>query len=144
MWAPGVVVLVILAGVALQLQFEMSVLEVLLALFLSFCLSLVAIQSTGATGKHPFPKLWGSILQAKPRLILTLGQKDTTPLNAISKVSQVILSGVTRAAGGSVTDAQRLNLLGASLTNIGASQGVGKASYVNHRDKGCLRDNCSF
>ncbi|KAH9990676.1 OPT oligopeptide transporter protein-domain-containing protein [Xylariaceae sp. FL0662B] len=97
MWAPGVIVLVILAGIVTKLQFEMTFLEALLALFLSFCLSLVAIQATGAT--------------------------DTTPLNAISKVSQVILSGVTRASGGSVTTAQRLNLLGASLTNIGASQG---------------------
>ncbi|KAI1078854.1 OPT oligopeptide transporter protein-domain-containing protein [Whalleya microplaca] len=97
MWAPGVIILIILAGVLTKLQFEMSFLEALLALFLAFCLSLVAIQATGAT--------------------------DTTPLNAISKVSQVILSSVTRAAGGSVTAAQRLNLLGASLTNIGASQG---------------------
>ncbi|KAI0505383.1 OPT oligopeptide transporter protein-domain-containing protein [Xylaria bambusicola] len=98
MWAPGVVVLVVLAGVVAPLLFEMSALETLLALFLSLCLSLVAIQATGAT--------------------------DTTPLNAISKVSQLILSGATQAAGGSITDAQRLNLLGASLTNIGASQGV--------------------
>ncbi|KAI1378902.1 OPT oligopeptide transporter protein-domain-containing protein [Hypoxylon crocopeplum] len=98
MWAPGVVALIILTGVVAKLQFEMPLLEAMLALFLSFCLSLVAIQATGAT--------------------------DTTPLNAISKVSQVVLSGVTRASGGSVTDAQRLNLLGASLTNIAASQGT--------------------
>lgn len=58
------------------------------------------------------------------------GFPDTTPLNAISKVSQVILSGVTRASGGSVVDAQRLNLLGAGLTNIGANQGVGKSYPV--------------
>jgi hypothetical protein len=57
---------------------------------------------------------------------------DTTPLNAISKVSQVILSGAARTAGGSVVDAQRLNLLGASLTNIGANQGVGE-SYISVR-----------
>ncbi|KAI0123400.1 OPT oligopeptide transporter protein-domain-containing protein [Xylariales sp. AK1849] len=98
MWAPGALALVVLAILLTYMEFDMSPLEAVLALFLSFCMSLVAIQATGAT--------------------------DTTPLNAISKVSQVVLSGVTRASGGSVVDAQRLNLLGAGLTNISANQGV--------------------
>jgi hypothetical protein len=50
MWGPGAVVLVILAVVLTYTQFEMSPLESLLALILSFCMSLVAIQATGATG----------------------------------------------------------------------------------------------
>ncbi|EFQ35646.1 hypothetical protein CGRA01v4_09830 [Colletotrichum graminicola] len=98
MWAPGACILVVLAVLLTYLQFSMPLLESVLALVLSFGMSLVAIQATGAT--------------------------DTTPINSISKVSQAVLSGVTQATGGSITDAQRLNLLGASLTNIGASQGV--------------------
>ncbi|CCF38542.1 hypothetical protein CH063_09600 [Colletotrichum higginsianum] len=98
MWAPGACVLVILAVLLTYWQFDMPLLESVLALVLSFGMSLVAIQATGAT--------------------------DTTPINSISKVSQAVLSGVTQATGGSIIDAQRLNLLGASLTNIGANQGV--------------------
>ncbi|KAI0016895.1 OPT oligopeptide transporter protein-domain-containing protein [Xylariomycetidae sp. FL0641] len=98
MWAPGLTVVVVLAMMLTYWQFDMTPLESVLALILAFCMSLVAIQATGAT--------------------------DTTPLNAISMVSQVVLSGITSASGAGVTDAQRLNLLGASLTNIGANQGV--------------------
>ncbi|KAK1981466.1 OPT oligopeptide transporter protein-domain-containing protein [Colletotrichum cereale] len=98
MWAPGVCALVILAVLLTRWQFNMPLIESLLALFLSFGMSLVAVQATGAT--------------------------DTTPINSISKVSQAVLSSVTQATGGSIVDAQRLNLLGASLTNIAASQGV--------------------
>lgn len=50
MWAPGLVALVILAGVVAKLQFGMSPFEAIFALFLAFCMSLVAIQATGATG----------------------------------------------------------------------------------------------
>jgi len=53
MWAPGIVVLVVLGCIATKLQFDMGILETLLSLTLAFVLSLVAIQATGATGKHP-------------------------------------------------------------------------------------------
>lgn len=50
MWAPGAVVLVAVAVLLTYMEFDMSPLEAILALFLSFCMSLVAIQATGATG----------------------------------------------------------------------------------------------
>lgn len=50
MWAPGLIALIILAGVVSKLQFGMSPFEATFALFLAFCMSLVAIQATGATG----------------------------------------------------------------------------------------------
>jgi len=53
MWAPGLVVLVVLGCIATKLQFDMGILETLLSLTLAFVLSLVAIQATGATGTHP-------------------------------------------------------------------------------------------
>lgn len=51
MWAPGLLVVIIAACLVTKLQFNMSILETLLALTLAFILSLVAIQATGATGK---------------------------------------------------------------------------------------------
>ncbi|KAL3446422.1 OPT oligopeptide transporter protein-domain-containing protein [Aspergillus insuetus] len=52
--------------------------------------------------------------------VLATLARDTTPLGTLSKVSQVILGGVNRQP--SVEAAQRLNLVGGALTNIGASQ----------------------
>ncbi|CEJ87260.1 Putative Oligopeptide transporter [[Torrubiella] hemipterigena] len=97
MWLPGLVCVVLSAIVILRIQFKMPVFEAVVALAMSFCLMLVAIQATGAT--------------------------DTTPINAITKVSQVALGSITRSTGATVEAAQRLNLVGASLTNIGACQG---------------------
>ena len=50
MWAPGLVILGILAVLLTHILFDMSPLESILALLLSYMLSLVAIQATGATG----------------------------------------------------------------------------------------------
>ncbi|OAA74189.1 oligopeptide transporter [Cordyceps fumosorosea ARSEF 2679] len=97
MWLPSLVVVVVAALVILYFSFNMPLLEAVLALFLALSMSLIAIQATGAT--------------------------DTTPINAISKVSQIALGTITRTSGASVEAAQRLNLVGASLTNIGACQG---------------------
>ncbi|XWW97687.1 hypothetical protein V2A60_005673 [Cordyceps javanica] len=97
MWLPGLVVVTAAAIVILYSQFNMPLLEAVVALVLSLSMSLIAIQATGAT--------------------------DTTPVNAISKVSQIALGTITRASGASVEAAQRLNLIGAGLTNIGACQG---------------------
>ncbi|KAM3464681.1 hypothetical protein MY5147_000579 [Beauveria neobassiana] len=97
MWLPGLIVVVIVALFILFFQFGMPLLEAVIALVLSLSLTLIAIQATGAT--------------------------DTTPINAISKVSQIALGTITRASGASVEAAQRLNLVGASITNIGACQG---------------------
>ncbi|KAJ3494976.1 hypothetical protein NLG97_g3720 [Lecanicillium saksenae] len=97
MWFPGLLVVVFVAIIVMHFQFSMPLLEAAVALILSLCMSLIAIQATGAT--------------------------DTTPINAISKVSQIALGSITRASGVSVEAAQRLNLVGASITNIGACQG---------------------
>ncbi|EGX94287.1 oligopeptide transporter [Cordyceps militaris CM01] len=97
MWLPGLLVVIVAALLILRLQFSMPLLEAALALVLALSMSLIAIQATGAT--------------------------DTTPINAISKVSQIALGTISRASGASVEAAQRLNLVGASLTNIGACQG---------------------
>lgn len=51
MWLPGLVFVVLAAIVILRIQFDMPVFEAVVALALSFCLTLVAIQATGATGK---------------------------------------------------------------------------------------------
>lgn len=49
---------------------------------------------------------------------------DTVPLSSLSKVSQVVLGGITQGSA-SIASAQRLNLLGGALTNIGANQACG-------------------
>ncbi|KAJ6784141.1 hypothetical protein PWT90_04171 [Aphanocladium album] len=99
MWLPGLLVVILVAVMVMHFQFSMPVLEAAVALVLSLCMSMIAIQATGATGL------------------------DTTPINAISKVSQIALGSITRASGASVEAAQRLNLVGASITNIAACQG---------------------
>lgn len=95
-WFPPMVLVIILICVVMNLQFDMSVGESVLAIFLSFFFSLLAIQCTGAT--------------------------DITPLTAASKASQLVLGGATKSEGWSVKDAQRLNLLGGALTSIAAGQ----------------------
>ncbi|KAL3459685.1 OPT superfamily oligopeptide transporter [Aspergillus heterothallicus] len=94
MWLPGVVFVVVLSCPVLKAQFGVPYSMTLLSLLLAFGMSLLAIQATGAT--------------------------DQTPLGTLSKVSQVILGGVNQQA--SIEAAQRLNLIGGALTNIGASQ----------------------
>lgn len=51
MWGPWLALLVVVGCVTTKLQFGMGVLETLLSLLLAFCLSLVASQATGATGR---------------------------------------------------------------------------------------------
>ncbi|KAE8404297.1 OPT oligopeptide transporter protein-domain-containing protein [Aspergillus pseudonomiae] len=95
MWLPGLVVTIAVTCFITSVQFEMSVAETLLALTLAFLLSLLAIHASGAT--------------------------DTVPLSSLSKVTQVVLGGTTQGSA-SIESAQRLNLLGGALTNIGANQ----------------------
>jgi uncharacterized oligopeptide transporter (OPT) family protein len=52
---------------------------------------------------------------------LTLGA-DITPLTAASKASQVILGGATKGEHWAEKQAQKLNLLGGALANMGANQ----------------------
>ncbi|KGO69687.1 Protein of unknown function DUF3328 [Penicillium italicum] len=97
MWLPGLIATILLTCLVMTTQFNMTILETLLALTLAFVLSLLAIYTTGAT--------------------------DTTPLTALTKVSQVTLGLATQGTtGGSIENMQRLNLLGGALTNIGANQ----------------------
>ncbi|KAI9368931.1 OPT superfamily oligopeptide transporter [Aspergillus egyptiacus] len=84
MWLPGLLVTIGLAWPVLKAQFGMPLAETLLALFLAFAMSLLAIQASGAT------------------------------------VSQLLLGTVNQQP--TIATSQRLNLIGGSLTNIGASQ----------------------
>ncbi|KFY13087.1 hypothetical protein V492_03492 [Pseudogymnoascus sp. VKM F-4246] len=96
MWLPGLLVVLVMACVVMKGQFGMPVGEILLALFLAFFFSFLAIQSTGAT--------------------------DITPLTAASKASQIILGATTSGQGWTLQQAQRLNLIGGALASIGANQ----------------------
>ncbi|KAL5349884.1 hypothetical protein ACLOAV_004918 [Pseudogymnoascus australis] len=96
MWLPGLIVVLVMACVVMKSQFGMPVGEILLALFLAFFFSFLAIQSTGAT--------------------------DITPLTAASKASQIILGATTSGQGWTLQQAQRLNLIGGALASIGANQ----------------------
>ncbi|KAL9095241.1 MAG: hypothetical protein Q9165_002497 [Trypethelium subeluteriae] len=79
-------------------QFGMPVRETLLALFLAFFFSFLAIQATGAT--------------------------DITPLTAASKASQIILGAVTKGENWTLEQSQRMNLLGGAFASVGANQAV--------------------
>lgn len=58
MWLPGLLVVLVMACVVMKSQFDMPVGEILLALFLAFFFSFLAIQSTGATGEGaPSPEV---------------------------------------------------------------------------------------
>lgn len=96
MWLGPLIAVVILTCVVMKLQFDMSIGESILAIFLACFFSLLAIQCTGAT--------------------------DITPLTAASKASQLVLGGVTKAQGWSVPKAQTLNLLGGGLASVCAGQ----------------------
>lgn len=96
MWLPGMIIIIILTCVVTSQLFEMPVGETLLAIFLAFFFSLLAIQCSGAT--------------------------DITPLTAASKATQLVLGGVTKGEHWAIQKAQRLNLLGGAVTSIGANQ----------------------
>lgn len=51
MWMPGLIAVLCTTCVVMKTEFNMPVSEVLLALFLAFFFSFLAIQATGATGK---------------------------------------------------------------------------------------------
>jgi uncharacterized membrane protein YjgN (DUF898 family) len=50
MWLPGLILVILLTCLITKQQYGMPVLETLLALFLAFFFSFLAIQATGATG----------------------------------------------------------------------------------------------
>jgi len=52
MWLPALVLLLFLACLVMSVQYDMPIGESLLALFLAFFFSFLAIQSTGATGLY--------------------------------------------------------------------------------------------
>ena len=68
----------------------------ILAIFLGFIFSFLAIQCTGIT--------------------------DITPLTAASKASQLVLGGATKGEGWGIQQAQRLNLIGGAVASGAASQ----------------------
>jgi uncharacterized oligopeptide transporter (OPT) family protein len=96
MWAPVLVLVIIMTCVVMAVQFDMPVGMSLLSIFLAFFFSILAVQCAGVT--------------------------DITPLTAASKASQIVLGGATKGEGWETTRAQRLNLLGGSLASIGANQ----------------------
>lgn len=95
-WAPLLILVIILTCVVLGVQYDMPVGMSLLSVILAFIFSFLAIQCSGVT--------------------------DVTPLTAASKASQVVLGGATKAEGWSAEHAQRLNLLGGAIANMGANQ----------------------
>ncbi|KAK4555422.1 hypothetical protein LTR86_007719 [Recurvomyces mirabilis] len=96
MWLPPLIVVIICSCVVMGVQFEMPVGMSLLAIFLAFFFSILAVQCAGVT--------------------------DITPLTAASKASQIVLGGATKGEHWPVQHAQRLNLLGGSLASMGANQ----------------------
>ncbi|KAF2834275.1 oligopeptide transporter [Patellaria atrata CBS 101060] len=96
MWLPGLLATIICICVVLGVQYGMPVGESLLSVFLAFFFSFLAVQCTGVT--------------------------DITPLTAASKASQIVLGGATKSEGWEISKAQRLNLLGGAVANIGANQ----------------------
>ncbi|TLD26101.1 oligopeptide transporter [Venturia nashicola] len=96
MWLPGLVATIISICVVLGVQYDMPVGMSLLSVFLAFFFSFLAVQCTGVT--------------------------DITPLTAASKASQIILGGATKGEHWQTDHAQRLNLLGGALANMGANQ----------------------
>nr|POE89889.1 putative metal-nicotianamine transporter ysl7 [Quercus suber] len=96
MWFPLLVVVIICTCVVMGVQFGMPVGMSLLSIVLAFFFSFLTIQCAGVT--------------------------DITPLTAASKASQVILGGATKGEHWDVTRAQRLNLLGGAIANMGANQ----------------------
>jgi hypothetical protein len=116
MWLPALIILLFLACLVMGVQYDMPVGESLLALFLAFFFSFLAIQSTGATGVYPLG------IKKTP----TNKVSDITPLTAASKASQVILGATTKGHGWTVEKAQTLNLIGGALASIGAGQAAGE------------------
>nr|OQO18178.1 hypothetical protein B0A51_14125 [Rachicladosporium sp. CCFEE 5018] len=96
MWLPLLVLVIIMTCVVMGVQFEMPVGMSLLAVFLAFFFSFLAVQCAGVT--------------------------DITPLTAASKASQIVLGGATKGEHWATSKAQRLNLLGGSIASMGANQ----------------------
>ena len=124
MWLPALIVLLVLACFVMSVQYDMPIGESLLALFLAFFFSFLAIQSTGATGLCP-DQLSTFIWQ-----IATYNMLDITPLTAASKASQAILGATTKGRGWTIQKAQTLNLIGGALASIGAGQAAGNVSIM--------------
>lgn len=82
--------------VVLALQYHLEVGTSILAIFLGFLFSFLAIQCTGVT--------------------------DTTPLTAASKASQLILGATTAGKGLDIAVAQRMNLVGGAIASGAAGQ----------------------
>ncbi|KAF2757380.1 oligopeptide transporter [Pseudovirgaria hyperparasitica] len=96
MWSPGLILSIICICVVLGVEFDMPIGMSLLSVVLTFFFSFLAIQCTGVT--------------------------DITPLTAASKASQIVLGGATKGEGWEQAHAQKLNLLGGAIANMGANQ----------------------
>lgn len=88
-WAPGTVVLAILSCVVLALQYNMTVEASIVALLFGFILSFIAIQVQGIA--------------------------DSSPLSAITKLTQFALGGMVRDSNMALADKQLINLAGAQV-----------------------------
>lgn len=58
MWLPGLIAVLILTCVVSKLQFDIPVASSILSLVLAFTFSVIAIQSTGATGIYLLPQTY--------------------------------------------------------------------------------------
>ena len=96
MWLPLLINVIICSCVVMGVQFGMPIGMSLLSIFLAFFFSFLAVQCSGVT--------------------------DITSLTAASKASRIVLGGATKGEHWPVRHAQRLNLLGGSLSSMGANQ----------------------
>lgn len=96
MWAPPLLVTIVVTCVILGLQYHLDVGMSLLAILLGFIFAFLAIQCNGAT--------------------------DITPLTTAAKATQLILGGATSSQGYAMHVAQKLNLIGGAVASGAAGQ----------------------
>lgn len=97
-WAGGLVMSLVLTIVVCAVQFNMNVGNVILALILSFMLSIIGVMSSGTT--------------------------DVNPLSAVAKATQLIVGGAIKGQGKTGNPALLENLLSGSIASNAASQSV--------------------
>lgn len=89
MWLPGTLILAIVSCVVMALQYHMDVSTSVVALLFGFVLSILVIQCAGVS--------------------------DNTPITAVTKMTQLALSGMTANQSHTMAAAQRINIAGAQV-----------------------------
>ena len=97
-WTAGLALSVLGTIIVGKLSFGMDVGVSILALIFAFIFSFIGVQSSGTT--------------------------DVNPVGVIAKASQLIIGGVTKGQGASISVAQSTNLVAGSIAGQAAAQGV--------------------